>query len=385
MDKENLPLLEAKKIGQSDAEKVVVTTPWGSHPFFKYSAAILLVLSILLVFYHVANLFEPVFEFISTLFAPIAISLLFYYLLRPIISFFERRKIPRTATIIAIYILLAFGILFFIAYVGPILTKQITALANTSVITLDKVRESSRSILFRLFNVDLDYEIEQRLLSMVKQVTSILSSNLVVFFSVLTRLAAIMAVIPFIVFYLLKDDRDFALTFLRNAPQDYSNEMKVALNNMDATLSNYITGLALVSFSVGCMLFIGYLIIGLDYALILSMIAIIFMTIPFLGPFLAAAPAILVGFSDSPSMMLKVAIVFLIVQQIESNAISPQIIGHRLNIHPLTIILLLLAAGTLYGLAGLLLATPLYALGKCLIENGYKIARLHYASAKIEH
>ena len=91
------------------------------------------------------------------------------------------------------------------------------------------------------------------------------------------------------------------------------------------------------------MLFVGYLLIGLNYALILSVIALVFMTIPFLGPFLAVCPALFVGLSDSPFMVLKVAIVFLIVQQIESNVISPQVIGQRLNIHPLMIILLLLA------------------------------------------
>ena len=81
-------------------------------------------------------------------------------------------------------------------------------------------------------------------------------------------------------------------------------------------------------------------------------------------------------------MVVKVVIVFLIVQQTEANVISPQVIGQRLNIHPLTIILLLLAAGSLYGLAGLFLVTPLYALAKVLIENLYKIYQWHYVYSK---
>ncbi len=138
----------------------------------------------------------------------------------------------------------------------------------------------------------------------------------------------------------------------------------------------------LVSTSVGALLFIGYLIIGLDYALTLSLIAIIFMTIPFLGPFLSIAPALLVGVSNSSLMVLKVIIVFVIVQQCEANVLSPQIIGQRLKIHPLTIILLLLAAGSLYGLAGLILVTPFYALAKVLIENIYKIYLWHMKEKK---
>jgi predicted PurR-regulated permease PerM len=355
---------------------------WYYHPFFKYAFGILLILLILLVFYHVAVFIMPVVDFISILFAPLVVSLLLYYLLRPIVYFFERWKVPRIVTILGIYIFLALLIIFFVAYLGPILTKQITALANTSVNVLEKVKESSSSILFRLFNVNLDYEIEQRLFSVVQQVTSSISKNLLDFLAFLTHLAAVLAVIPFILFYLLKDDHDFASALLHNVPEDYAIEIRKTWRNMDTTLSNYITGLVLVSSSVGALLFVGYLIIGLDYALILSLIALVFMTIPFLGPFLSIAPAIFVGLSESPAMVLKVVIVFIIVQQTEANFISPQIIGQRLNIHPLTIILLLLAAGSLYGLAGLILATPVYALAKVLIENLYKMYEWHYVYSK---
>ena len=126
---------------------------------------------------------------------------------------------------------------------------------------------------------------------------------------------------------------------------------------------------------MGGMLFISYIIIDLNYAFILSIIAVIFMTIPFLGPFLSITPAIFVGLSTSSWMVLKVIIVFAIVQQMEANIISPQIIGQRLHIHPLTIILLLLTAGSFFGLAGLFLATPLYALAKVLVENFYQMFR----------
>jgi predicted PurR-regulated permease PerM len=346
---------------------------WHYRPFFQYAVGTLLVLTIILLFYHLAIFLHPFFEFISILFAPIAIALFLYYLLRPIVYFFERLNVPRWVTISCIYIFLIIAIIVFIAYIGPILTKQIEALANISVKTLENVKESSQFLLFRFFKVNLDYEIEQRLFSIAQQVTTYLSKNFVEFLSFLTRLTATLVVIPFILFYLLKDDHDFASAFLHRVPEDYALEIRKILHNLDTTLSNYIIGLVSVSSSVGILLLIGYLIIGLDYALFLSLIAIIFMTIPFLGPFLAASPAILVGFIQSPFMALKVAIVFIIVQQIEVNFLSPQIIGQRLNIHPLTIMLLLLVAGSLYGLPGLILATPLYAIAKVLIENLYKI------------
>ena len=373
--------MESQKT-ESEKSSKRVAVPWYNHQFFEYAIGTLLVLTIILVFYQVAFFLIPIFDFASTLFVPIVISFLFYYLLRPIVLFFEKYKIPRFVTILFIYMLIALFLIIFIAYIGPILTKQIEALANTSVDTLQKAKESSQSVIFRLFNINLDYEIQERLFLVVQQITTALSKNLGDVLGFITHLAAILAVIPFIVFYLLKDDHNFASGFLRYVPEDFGREVRKILIHMDSTLSSYINGLVLISSSLGLFLFIGYMIIGLNYALILSLIAIVFTTIPFLGPFLAIAPAILVGLSDSPFMVLKVIVIFVIVQQCESNLISPQIIGQRLNIHPLTIILLLLAAGSLYGLIGLILVTPFYALSKVLIENLYKIYKLHYSHWK---
>lgn len=369
---------QKEKAQSEEVEKKELATPWFYNSFFQYALGILLILCILLVFYKVSFFLNPIVQFISILFAPIAISMLFYYLLRPIVYFFEQYNVPRIVTILGIYLIIALVLLFFFAFIGPILSTQIKALADSSVVTFEKLSESSRSMLLRWFNVDLNHEIEQSLFSIVQQITTSVSKNLGDFIAFFTKVATTLAVIPFIVFYLLKDDKDFSTMFLENIPEDFAVEIRKTLRNMDATLSNYITGLVLVSCIVGGMLFIGYTIIGLNYALLLSLIAIIFMTIPFLGPFLSIAPAIFVAMADSSMMVLKTAIVFIIVQQCEANLLSPQIIGQRLNIHPLTIILLLLAAGFLYGLPGLILATPLYALGKVLVENVYKIVQWHW-------
>lgn len=352
---------------------------WFYHPFFKYSCAVLLILAILLIFSDVAIYLSPVVSFISILFVPIFISLMLYYLLRPVVNLLENKlKIPRWLGIVSIYLIIAVLMVFFVAYIGPTLIEQMTAFANTSVETVTKMKESAKWIIYQMFKVNVDVQIEQRFFDLVQQITASISKNAVDVLSFLTRTAIILAVIPFIVFYLLKDDKAFSERFMKVIPEDFGKEAKKILHNMDLTFANYIQGLVIVSLCTGGLLFIGYLLIGLNYALILALIALIFMSIPSLGPFLAICPALLVGLSDSPFMVLKVIIVFIIVQQIESNLISPQVIGQRLNIHPLTIILLLLAAGSLYGLIGLILATPLYALSKVFIENVYKIYRLRY-------
>jgi predicted PurR-regulated permease PerM len=248
---------------ESDSSSKRAAVPWYYHPFFKYAIGTLLVLTIIWVFYQVAFFLTPVIDFISTLFVPIVISLLFYYLFRPIVYFFETWRIPRVVTIIFIYLFIALFLVIFFAYLGPILTKQASALANTSVAAWAKVKESSQSFLLHFFNVNvnLSNELEQRLFTLAQQVTAALSKNLLDFLAFVTRVATILVVIPFIVFYLLKDDHDFASGFLRHVPEDFGREVRKILRNMDTTLANYITGVVLVSSSLGVLLFVGYLII----------------------------------------------------------------------------------------------------------------------------
>jgi predicted PurR-regulated permease PerM len=351
---------------------------WYSQSFIRHGLSVLLALSIIFLFYKVAFLLTPLLDFISTLFAPIIISFVFYYLLRPLVYMLEKMRIPRFISILSIYLSLTVVVVLFFAYIGPIVGQQITELADLSVKTLEKVQIPSKSLLFNFINIDVQAEVEQRIVGFMQQATTVISKSLLEFVGLITRVATVLAVIPFIVFYLLKDDEDFVSGFMRYIPEYFGREAHKILRNIDTTLSKYINGLVLVASSVGIMLFIGYLIIGIQYALVLALVAVVFTTIPFLGPFLAIAPAILVASLDGSFMVIKVITVFAIAQQLESNLISPQIIGQRLHIHPLTLILLLLAAGSLYGLVGLILVTPIYAISKVFIANFYKIYLLRY-------
>jgi predicted PurR-regulated permease PerM len=158
--------------------------------------------------------------------------------------------------------------------------------------------------------------------------------------------------------------------------------VKTILNDIDGTLSEFIVAQMMIAGIVAFFLFCGYLIIGLPHPLALALFAMIFYVIPFLGTFIAIIPALLIGLSISLPMAGKVILVMIIAHLIEGHLLTPRLMSSRLKIHPLTVILLLLAAGSLYGILGLLLVTPTYAILKVLTWNLYKISRLHYTIAK---
>lgn len=123
-------------------------------------------------------------------------------------------------------------------------------------------------------------------------------------------------------------------------------------------------------------MYVGYLIIGHDYALVLALFAKIFTVVPFLGPLISLIPALFITLQQDVGLAVKVLIVLTVVQQAVGHLVTPNIIGRRLNIHPLTIILLLLAAGSINGFIGILIAIPAYSVVKTIIGNFRKFYRL---------
>src|SRR5690606_24418637 len=129
---------------------------------------------------------------------------------------------------------------------------------------------------------------------------------------------------------------------------------------------------------IGILLYIGYLIIGLDYAIILALIAAVTSVVPYLGPTIAISPAIIIAIVHSPFMLLKLAIVWVSVQFLEGNFISPNVMGKTMKIHPLTIIIVLLVAGNLFGLVGVILGIPGYAILKVIVQYLYEKFKRRY-------
>jgi len=127
---------------------------------------------------------------------------------------------------------------------------------------------------------------------------------------------------------------------------------------------------------VGILCLIAFLIIGLDYALLLAIIAGLTNIIPFFGPWIGSVPAVIVALFLSPLTALFTVLAIIIIQQIESNLISPQIIGKKLNLHPLVIIFLILIAGQLVGLIGMIFVVPLFASVRVLFTHGRKIWKI---------
>ncbi|PLR82513.1 AI-2E family transporter [Bacillus canaveralius] len=345
---------------------------WIRQPFFKYGAAVLLALLIIFMFGKIDYFIWPFQKTIATIFFPILISGLLYYILRPVVRSLSKH-IHKTVSIALVYLCII-GIGYaFVYFAGAIIGEQVQQFSEQFPEKLKDFSEESKEIVeennFGMFSAD---DIEQRALKYLSSMTR----NIATLISTITSVATVLVIVPFIVFYFLKDDDKLIPFLLRFIPDDVKHEGERILKDVDKTLFTYITGQFLIAFTDGVLMYIGYLIIGLDYALILALFAMFLTVVPFLGPLIGVIPALCVGLLNDPFMALKIIIVLIIVQQLEGNLVTPQVMGNRLNLHPLTVITLLLVAGSIYGFIGILIAIPLYSVVKVIVKDFWRFYNL---------
>ena len=359
---------------------------WFRNNFFKYSTGSILVLLIIVLLGQVRFILDPIKNALMVVALPLIVTLLFYYILRPLVRFLTKRGLPKIAAVIISFILILGLLVVSGVPLGRTIMSESSLLLNAE---LPKMLEFAQEKMNDLSTSgDLDFlwteKIIERASELIEKIVPVLGGGLFSgIYSVVNLLMALLLV-PFILFYFLKDATVFAKEIIDVFPQGYRNEAKGVLLDFDKTLSSYITGQGLVCLIIGVLMYVGYLVIGLPYALVLALFSMISAVIPFLGPVLGIVPAVLVGLSYDVFILIKILAIMLIVQQLEGTLITPQIMGKTTQTHPVTIIIVLLLSASLFGFVGILLAIPSYAILKVAIKNGiavYKIIKKENADA----
>ncbi|WP_033827931.1 AI-2E family transporter [Bacillus andreraoultii] len=349
-----------------------------------WTLEILLIVGIIYICTKLSFLFNPIVIFLSTMFFPLLITGFLYFIFNPIVSLFEKAKIPRTLGILLIYVIFIGLVVLVIALIVPVLTQQVRELFTNIPKYIDQVpvivSNFAQSDTFHWIQtqqyVDLD-QVKNTLMTYLQDIPTAITNSISGLVGAVANVTLVIVTVPFLLFYLLKDGHKLPNAILRFLPSAYRKEGRVILKDTSNTLATYIQGQLIVSLCVGTLSFIGYLIIDLPYALLLGLAVAVTNIIPYVGPFLGAAPAFIVGLFISPMTAVLVVVVAVIAQQFEGNVISPLVIGRKLDTHPATIIIILLVAGNIAGILGMILGVPVYAVMKTLILNIVRLVRLY--------
>ncbi|CAJ1226987.1 AI-2E family transporter [Levilactobacillus zymae] len=360
-----------------------------------WSVELLIVATLIWVCTQISFLFSPIGIFLSVIFTPLLLSGILFYLLNPLVKLLERvhwkrLHFNRTAAVAVVFIGLIAVIGYGAAWVVPKLVSQITNLVGN----IPDFARSSEAVLKQAANhpwlqqIDFSKYLTQLQDSLAKYAESVMSgitSGIGTVVGTVTSVTVTAVTVPVMLFYMLKDGEKLMPAIRKLLPAKHADQTLELLSRMNATIARYIGGQILECLFVGTFTALGYMLIGEKYALLLGVFAGLCNLIPYVGPYLGILPALIVAFTISTNMVLYVIIVVVVVQQIDGNLVYPNIIGRTLRIHPLTIIIILLAAGNIAGLLGMILAIPLYAVVKTVVQYLYSIWQLEHPATGREN
>ncbi|BCJ86296.1 UPF0118 membrane protein YrrI [Effusibacillus dendaii] len=331
---------------------------------------VLIVLGCVYLLTQMSGLLLGIWIVLRAVLTPFLIAVMISYLLNPIVSRLVERGVPRGVSVLIIYVV--FFTLLGVVLVNsiPVFIKQLKEFVESLPAIVEQVESWNKSLDSgaRAMPDAVHKAIDANLLRFEEAVTEYITNFMGSLGSTVGQLLMAM-IIPFLVFYMLKDLKVMERTVFIIFPVKRRRELVDLFKSIDEALGNYIRGQLIVMLAVGTLVYVGYLIIGMPYSLMLALLVGITNIIPYVGPFIGAAPAVILALTISPLMALKVTIVNLIVQQLEGNVISPQIVSKSLNLHPLVIILALLLGGEVGGIMGLILAVPIVAVMKVILEH----------------
>ncbi|MGL4820482.1 MAG: AI-2E family transporter, partial [Bacilli bacterium] len=176
-------------------------------------------------------------------------------------------------------------------------------------------------------------------------------------------------IIPFIVFYFLKDTDELIDGFYSLVPIRIRRGTRVFMHTLGESLGNYVRGQLYVGVLIFACATLFFSLIDLKYALVLGLFVGLTNIIPYFGPVLGAIPAVIIAITMDFQMVIAVLIIVFVLQFIEGNILTPNIIGKQVSLHPVLIIFALLAGSAFGGILGMLLAVPVLVFLKTIVDH----------------
>lgn len=305
--------------------------------------------------------------------SPIFIGILIAWLFDPFVRKLQEKKIPRVIGCIISYLIL-FGVLFFICYLFiPSLVGQIKDFIKAAPTIFEELTTFVTGLISRFDSNNLINIKEFK-----KQITEVISNYGASIVSELPKylLSVGKSLISFgvnfvlglmIGFYLLFDFDKFNENICEFLPKSWRNDYNELTQRINTSLRSYIQGVLLVMLLVFITQSIGLTLAGMEAPMLFALFCAVTDIIPYFGPYIGAIPAIIVGFTISPITGICVIISIVVVQLLENNFYQPLIMGHTMQLHPVTIMLGLLIFQHFFGILGMVIATPVIACIKVLL------------------
>ena len=311
-------------------------------------------------------------EFIIVI-SPIFIGFLVAWLFEPLVKKLQAKKVPRLLGCILSYLLIL-GVIFLIAYM--FIPSLVTQIKDFVAAAPEIFKELTKFVTNIIEKFDTNHLINIK--DVKKEITSIISNFGMCLVSNLPEYALsigksiINGGLNFVLglmigFYLLFDFDKVNENIDKMLPKTWKENFRELTKRINTSLRSYVQGVLLVMFLVFLTQSIGLTLAGMEAPLLFALFCAVTDIIPYFGPYIGGIPAVIVGFTISPITGICVLISILVVQLLENNFYQPLIMGHTMQLHPVTIMLGLLIFEHFFGILGMVIATPVIACIKVLL------------------
>lgn len=333
----------------------------------KKTYRILLILLLLAFLGYFSYLF---FDIIIMLCISVLISMIF----NPVVTFLEKKGLTRWIASLLVFATGALVLFSLLSFLIPKITSQLDTISKTiSQDNLDKMVKDIEKAVRPYIPFVKPNEIGTQLKTFVtNQFTQSLSHINDILSSIMSVLA-ILVIVPFMTFFLLKDNKRIIRGIVNIMPNKYFEMSYWILRQIATQLGKFVRGWIFDAFIVGALATIGLTVLGIDNAISIGLIAGIGHLIPYFGPVIGGIPAIIISliqFGDL-SRLPSILIMFLIIYTIDNGFIQPNIYSKSTDLHPLVIIILIIAGSQLIGIVGMLLAVPVATVLKTAAKEIY--------------
>lgn len=337
---------------------------------FFYFLVIAIAIGVLIaVFNSVSFVFDPIRAMFNSILTPIIIAIFVFYIFLPVYHGLQKFIKNDNWALVALIVVMILSVYILIAGIVPSLIDQ-----TRSFLTM--LPSLVEQILNFVENLLIEYEISSSQIytfldqlgisisNITSNVLANITSSLGSIISGTISFLIVLFTFPLILIYLYKDGDKVKGNIMKFVPVDYKAVTSDVLNTIHFSASQYIGGRILIVLFVAVLSYIAFLILGLPNALFLGIFCGILDIIPYFGPWIGGAPAFFVALFESPWKALLVVLFLFIIQQLESYVATPFVMGRNLDMHPVTVVLLVLFASEMYGIVGMIVILPIFSILK---------------------
>jgi len=303
--------------------------------------------------------------------APFLLAFALSYLMNPVVTYLEKRGAPRGLGTLVIYVGFTLAVALLFLYLVPRFLVQLERLAEILPQQVESIQSQIAGFYKRFTRVSVPEPIKGAIDNGIERAEQTLAGFVEGTLGSIPRFLpklSLLILVPVLAFYLTMDFPELKMWLLSWIPDRWRSDIVGLMIEMDNSLGSFIRGQLLVSAVVGILIATGLSVIGVDFALLIGLIAGIFNIVPYFGPVIGAVPAVVFALLKSPLSAVYVVILFVVVNQVESSIISPKILGEHVGLHPVTVIFSIVSGGYLFGFPGVILAVPVSSIVKVTLR-----------------